>query len=506
MKKIIVFLTGTVLFAALLAIPAPQGMTIEAKRAAAVALLMASWWIGEVLPIPATSVIPLALYPILGILSSRETALCYGNENIFLFLGGFFIAMAMQKWNLHRRIALHIIRIVGLKPRRMILGFMVATAFLSMWISNTATTMMMLPIAIAVILQLKEVDSEDDSPEGKGRSLSPVFAIALMLSIAYSASIGGIATLIGTPPNIIFAGIVNSEDFRNLFPGAPDVSFVKWLSFGIPFVLVFLPIVWILLTRVLFPVKARTIKGAGEVIAEELSKLGTMNAGEKWTLTVFVLTALGWMFRKDIDIGLFIIPGWAELLGMGTYVHDSTVAIAGALLLFIIPANRSTGERVLDWNWASRIPWGILLLFGGGFALAKSFSTTGLSGWIGGNLGKIVDLPPFFTIMGLCFMMTFLTELTSNTAVTTIMMPVLAATAISSGVHPFLFMIPAAMSASCAFMLPVATPPNAIVFGSGYITIPRMAKTGLVLNLIGVVLVSLCAYLLAVPIFGITIG
>ena len=496
MKKTIVFFLGIGLFVAVLLMPAPEGMSPVGKRAAAVALLMASWWIGEVLPIPATSIIPLALYPLLGILKSTETARCYGNQNIFLFLGGFFIAMAMQKWNLHRRIALHIIRAVGANPRRMILGFMIATAFLSMWISNTATTMMMLPIALAVVMQLGEVEGEQDS-----RSCGPSFPKALMLAIAYSASIGGIATLIGTPPNIVFAGVV-----RNLYPDAPEVNFVKWITFGLPFVVIFLPLVWLLLTRVLFRIRVREVAGARDVVENELSKLGKMNSGEKWTLAVFVLTALGWLFRKNIDTGLFTIPGWSELLGVEKMVHDSTVAIIGALLLFVIPVDRAGRDHVLDWKWASKIPWGILLLFGGGFALAKSFSTTGLSEWIGGSLAGIVGIHPFFTIMGICFMMTFLTELTSNTAVTTIMMPVLAAAAVSTGTHPFLFMIPAAVSASCAFMLPVATPPNAIVFGSGYLTIPQMARTGLLLNLIGVLLVSVFAYLVALPIFDITVG
>jgi sodium-dependent dicarboxylate transporter 2/3/5 len=489
LKRKIGLILGAVLFAFVLAVPTPAGMTPQTAKAAAVALLMATWWITEAIPIPATALLPLALYPLLGVMDTRVTARAYGDHNVFLFMGGFFIAMAMQKWNLHRRIALHIVSLVGEGPRTIVLGFMCATAFLSMWISNTATTMMMMPIAMAVIGQV----ARDKRP-------GPV-APALMLGVAYAASIGGLGTLIGTPPNVIFAGA-----FEKLFPEMGDIGFLTWMTVGVPLVLVFIPVTWLYLTRIAFRVPAGTAGGGGRAtIKAELVEMGPMSRGEIYVLVVFVLTALAWAFRSNIDLGSFTIPGWSNLLGISNLVTDATVAIAAALVLFILPVDLKRGEFALDWEWASRIPWGVLILFGGGFALAASFRETGLDLWVGGGLKAAAGLPPWVLILLVCLVMTFLTEMTSNTATASMAMPILGSTAAASGMNPLFLMIPAALSASCAFMLPVATPPNAIVFGSGKVTIPQMARAGLGLNLMGAVLIVIVTYLIAVPVFGITL-
>lgn len=488
LKRTIGLILGAALFALLLAVPTPAGMTPQTAKAAAVALLMATWWITEAIPIPATALLPLALYPLLGVMDTRVTARAYGDHNVFLFMGGFFIAMAMQKWNLHRRIALHIVALVGEGPRTIILGFMCATAFLSMWISNTATTMMMIPIAMAVLGQVVR--------EKRAGSVSP----ALMLGVAYSASIGGLGTLIGTPPNVIFAGA-----FEKLFPEMGDIGFLTWMTVGVPLVVVFIPVTWLYLTRIAFRVPAKASGGGGKAtILAELKEMGPMSRGERYVLVVFVLTALAWAFRTNINLGSFTIPGWSDLLGISHLVTDATVAIAAAMVLFILPVDLKKGEFALDWEWASRIPWGVLILFGGGFALAASFRETGLDLWVGGGLKAAAGLPPWFLVLLVCLVMTFLTEMTSNTATASMAMPILGSTAAASGLHPLFLMIPATLSASCAFMLPVATPPNAIVFGSGSVTIPQMARTGLGLNLIGAILVVATTYLIAVPVFGIT--
>lgn len=466
---------------------------------AAVTLLMAIWWITEAIPVPITALVPLILFPMLKIMNAKEVALPYANRNIFLFMGGFFIAMAMMRWKLHKRIALNIMKIAGTSPRRLILGFMIATGFLSMWISNTATTMMMVPIGISVIKQINSMVEEYNIKIIDKYKCN--LDIALMLSIAYAASIGGIGTLVGTPPNIVFAGMV-----RSLFPDAPEIGFFEWMKVGVPMVIIFLPVCWSYLTYIMFPPGMREIPDGKNIIKNEINALGKMNNGEKVTLVVFIFVVAGWIFRKNIVTGLFTIPGWSDILGISKYVHDSTVAITGAILLFMIPVNFKERVFALNWEWARRIPWGVIILFGGGFALATGFQDTGLAKWIGGRLTMFSGMPLFFIIVSVCVMMTFLTEITSNTTTTTMMMPILASLAVGMMIHPFLLMIPAVVSASCAFMLPVATPPNAIVFGSGCVTIPKMAKAGLVLNLIGVVFVTVAVYMAAIPAFEISLG
>jgi sodium-dependent dicarboxylate transporter 2/3/5 len=494
--KIGLFL-GLLLFVLIIAAPAWDGINVHAKNMAAVTALMATWWITEAIPIPATALLPLILFPLLGIMGAKDVSMRYADQNIFLFMGGFFIAMAMQRWNLHKRIALYIVKVLGTSPRRIVFGFMVATAFLSMWISNTATTMMMFPIGLAVIFHAASMLDKEKS----GINTAPGsfnFGLALMLGIAYSASIGGIATLVGTPPNIVFAGIVKS-----MFPKAPEIGFLDWLKIGLPLVVIFLPVTWFYLTHIAVPPRIKRIPGGREVIQRDLRELGKMRTGEKLTLVVFVFVALSWVFRRDINLGFWVIPGWSGLLGISEYVHDSTVAIFGAILLFLLPVDFKKRVFVLNWEWALRIPWGIILLFGGGFALAAGFQTSGLAQWIGEGLSFLCGVPTIIMILCICLLLTFLTEVTSNTATTTMMMPVLGALAAATCIHPFLLMIPAAMSASCAFMLPVATPPNAIIFGSGYLRIPDMARVGFFLNLIGAIIITLIVYFLVIPVFNI---
>lgn len=486
---------GPIAFLATILGPAPAGMSPEGQRVAAVAVFMGVWWITEAIPIPATSLLPLALFPLLGVMSGKDLAASYGDPNIFLFAGGFFIAMAMQKWRLHERIALNIVARTGGNPSRLVLGFMIATAFLSMWISNAATTMMMLPIGLAVI-------GEVTGTTGKERSGN--FGLCLMLGIAYAASIGGAATLVGTPPNIVLAGTMT-----RIFPDAPRIGFGQWMIFGVPFVLMFLPITWLLLTRVLCPIGAMggTQSDGEGAVTERLAALGPMNRGESIVLAVFCMTALAWIFRADLQIGEFTIPGWSQLLPDAKYVNDGTVAVFFAVLLFVIPVDRKAGEYALDWDWAQRIPWGVLLLFGGGFAIAQGFSDTGLVEWAGGHLSVLSGFPLLVILMILCASVTFLTEFTSNTALATIMLPILAVTATQGlHVHPLVLLVPATLSASMAFMMPVATPPNALVFGSGHVTVSQMARAGLVLNLVGIILVVALTYFVVIPALNITPG
>jgi sodium-dependent dicarboxylate transporter 2/3/5 len=504
LRRKIGLLLGVPLFLALLWPALTPGLSDAGRRLLATSGLMAFWWITEAIPIPATALLPMCLYPLLGILPMAEVTRNYGDENIFLFLGGFLIAMAMQKWNLHRRLALHIVRLIGAAPRRLVLGFMSATAFLSMWISNTATTMMMYPIALAVILQLvpeqvirSQGGKNDKEPMAKQRATSN-FRTCMMLAIAYAASIGGLGTLIGTPPNLIFAGSV-----QKLFPQAPPVDFLRWLAFGLPLILVFIPMAWFLLTRLLFPIAKDLFASGQDLIDAEIKKLGRMSAGERRMLVIFLATALAWIFRVDLELGFVTIPGWASRLGLADKISDATVAMIAGTALFFIPIRFRRGEFLLDWITAVKIPWGILLLFGGGIAMSAGFKSTGLSVWLGERLAGLGDWPPLAMILAVTALVVFLTEVTSNTATATIFMPIMAATAQALHLHPFLLMIPAAVAASCAFMLPVATPPNAIVFASGYVTVPQMAHAGFWFNLIAIVLITAMVYLLVVPVFQI---
>lgn len=489
MRQKIGLATGPLSCLLVLLLPSLPGLSSEGQMVLALALLMAVWWITEALPIAATALIPLAWFPLLGIAPAKEVATAYMDPNIVLFMGGFFLAMSIQKWELHRRIALAIIAHIGGNLRRLVLGFMLATAFVSMWVSNTATAIMMLPIGTGVILQLKDRGLRSDSR----------FPVVLMLSIAYSASIGGVATLIGTPPNVIFA-----SQFASLFPGKPPVGFVQWMALGVPLVCLFLPLVWYYLTTLYAPIYRERVEGGVSAVREEYRKLGPMSRGEKGVAAIFVLTAAGWIFRTDLPLGFVTLPGWAPLLGVQDYVHDSTVAVFSALLLFSIPVKWNPPEFLLDWQWARKIPWGVLILFGGGIALANAFQSSGLAAWVGEGLEVFQNLPLILLILIICLMLTFLTEITSNTATASIFMPVLAGTALAVGVAPEFLMIPATISASCAFMLPVATPPNAIVFGSRFVTTPEMSRAGFWLNLTGAAVVTLLVYFTVGWIFGVS--
>jgi sodium-dependent dicarboxylate transporter 2/3/5 len=470
---------GGLVFVGMLLVPAPEALGVAGWRTAAVAALMAAWWMTEAIPIPATALLPLGLFPMLGVLTPSEASEPYANEQIFLFMGGFLMAVTMEKWGLHKRIALRIMAFVGTSPSRLVLGFMLATAFLSMWISNTATAAMMLPIAIAVGAMFRPLDQEGPYE----------FGTALMLGMAYAASIGGVATLIGTPPNAVLAAA--ASEILDV-----EIGFFQWMGVGLPIVIVMLPLTWILLTRVLYP--PGPIAGdASAIIEEETAALGAPGRGEMITGAVFVLTALAWVLRSEKSIEGITIPGiqtWAPNVG------DSTIAMAAALLLFIIPVNWRKGEFTLDWPTARRIPWGVLVLFGGGLSLARAMEVSGLAAWIGSAVSALEAVPVVLILAFVAALVVFLTEVTSNTATATMAMPIMAGAAIGLGMDPLVTMSAAALAASMAFMLPVATPPNAIVFGSGYITIPQMSRAGLVLNLCAIVVITIAGSTL-IPMF-----
>jgi len=482
---------GAVFFVLLMLFPIDP-TNEPASRLAAVALLMATWWVTDAIPLFATALLPLVLYPLLGIMGGGETAPIYFNSTIVLFLGGFMIALTMEKWNLHRRIALTIIHAVGGGPARIVLGFMIAAAFLSMWISNTATAVMMVPIALAIVLQI-----EDEF----GREPSHTFTVSLMLGIAYGSSVGGLTTLVGTPPNLSFVRI-----FQILFPDAPPIAFGQWIVMALPVGIVMLVVAWLLLTRVFYRASDE-ITVDQEVVARERSALGSVSSEERAVLAVFVTTAALWVFRVDLNVGLFTIPGWSGLIPHAGMIDDGTVAITMASIMFFVPA-RSAGEgaRLMGPDVIPRLPWDIVLLFGGGFALAAGFQQTGLAEIIGGQFELLSALPTFLVIVLVCFTITFLTELTSNLATTEMILPILASVAVVTGTHPLIIMIPATLSASCAFMMPVATPPNAIVFGSERLTVGEMAKVGIVLNLIGVIVIASAVYTIGTVVFGIDAG
>jgi sodium-dependent dicarboxylate transporter 2/3/5 len=477
--------------------------------AAAMTALVGCWWIFVAIPIPATSLLPMLLLPLLGILPIRAAAAPYADPYVFLLVGGMTIALGIERWGLHRRIALHTVRVIGTGRATIVLGFMVASALLSMWIANTASTLMLLPIAMAVVAALSELG--DESSE-KSRAN---FAAALMLGIAYSANVGGIGTPIGTPPNLVFKGQI-----ARLFPDAPEISFGFWMLLFVPLIVVFVPAMWLVLTRVTCRFDSGGFHAGRRVIRTEIAKLGPLRGPETAMLIIFAVTALLWMTRS-IPVGDDANYGWAWLVESwlsaddgaphrfhAGYVHDTSVALAMALLMFIIPAGRDgSGRRqfLMNWETAQRLPWGILLLFGGGFAIAAGFQASGLSLWCGKAFAELPITNPIVLTAGTCLMITFLTEITSNTATTQVMLPILARVSAAVGIHPYLMMLPATASASCAFMLPVATPPNAIVFGSGKVSMGQMVRTGIILNFIGVILVTLVIYLVAKPLLGISL-
>ncbi|MDP3452160.1 MAG: SLC13 family permease [Bacteroidales bacterium] len=446
-----------------------------------VALLMAVWWITEIVPLAVTSLIPVALFPLLGIMDGKAVSSAYFNDVIFLFMGGFMVALAMERWNLHRRIALKILCAIGVSPSRILLGFMLSSFFLSMWISNTATVMMMIPIAMSIINQLNQIS---------GKKSSQLFGTGLLLGVAYSASVGGMATIVGTPPNLSLVRI-----FHIYFPESPEITFSGWILFALPISLIIFAVIWVVLYLIYRPKKEQWIKIDPQTFHNHLKEAGPASTEEKQIFTLFVTLALLWLLRADIDLGSLTIPGWARLFPASTYINDGTAAIFIAIILFLIPSKNEKGRRLMDWDTASKLPWQILLLFGGGFALATGFKESGLSLWFGGHLSSVSTLHPIAIIFTICIVMTFLTELTSNTATTEMILPILAGVAVTSGIDPLLLMIPATMSASMAFMLPVATPPNAIIFGTGRISVAQMARTGIIINIIAAIVITIMMYL-----------
>jgi sodium-dependent dicarboxylate transporter 2/3/5 len=468
-------------------LPLPDGMSEPGRRTAAVTALMAVWWITEALPIAATALVPIFAFPLLGISSTRDACAPYADPVNLFFLGGLMIAAAVERWGLHRRLALHVMRRLGGSPRRLVLGFMTATGLISMWTSNAATTMMMMPIALAVIEHFEA--AELDTRAG--------FAPALMISVAYAASIGGVGTLVGTPPNVIFAG-----SFARLFPEAPPVGFASWMMVGTPIAIIMTPLAWLFLTRLAFRVPADAPGSDGAVVQRTLRELGPMSTPERRVLIVFATTALLWVFRADLDVGFATIPGWTRLLPNPRAVDDTVIAVAMAALLFILPSGEA-GTRLLGDDWTKRVPWGVLVLLGSGFALAAAVESSGLAAWLAERLGRLGSMPPLLLILVITALLVLLTEFTVNSAITALMMPVLAATAVGLRVDPRLLMIPATLGASFGFMMPGGTAPNAMVFASGSITVAQMVRAGIGIDLIGILVITLVFYAIGLPVFGI---
>ncbi len=461
---------GIGLAALVLLLPPPDGWSPESWKVLACIALMVCWWISEAIPVYATGLVPLVLFPLLGIATPRDAAEPYADPLIFLFLGGFMIAQAMQAWGLHRRIALRLLALTGTGPRALVGGFMAACAFLSMWISNTATAVMMLPIALSVVALLEE--------SGLPLELEHRFERALLLSIAYACSIGGVATLIGTPPNAILAAYLARE--HDIV-----ITFADWMAVGLPLSLLLLALAWLLLTRVVFRLPNQSIDAVSELISRQRSGLGPMGRGEKLALAGFVTAAVLWIGRGPIEK---LLPG----LGLS----DAGIAIAVSLALFAAPVNAERGVQVLNWSDARKLPWGVLLLFGGGLSLARAVDGSGLAAALGDLFGRSSALPWWLIVLVAVTAIVFLTEVMSNTATTAAFLPVAAAVAVSMGAPVTALAIPVALAASCAFMLPAATPPNAVVFGSGRLAIHQMARAGLLFNVVAIAVIAAASTLL----------
>ncbi len=472
-KKEVGFVLGPLLFALVLFVFPLPGLSPQGRAILASTVWVALWWITEAIPIAATALLPIMLFPLSGGIAISDTVPGYSHPYIFLFVGGFIIAIAIEKWNLHRRMALMIINAVGSNKKQIILGFMLATGFLSMWISNTATAAMMLPIGMALVSQVGH---------GQSGTTDPAFGKALMLSIAYSASIGGVATLIGTPPNLVLSGVISSAYGIN-------ITFFQWFSIGFPFALLLMALCWYYLTHFAFTFTGDSIPGGKSDMQQELKSLGKISVEERRVLMVFVLTALAWMLQSYLLQPFF--PA----------IDDTIIAISAAVVLFVLPSGKK-GERLLYWEDTLRLPWGAILLFGGGIALARGFEISGLAEWIGLQFNALQGIHILLLLVVLVAAVNFLTEITSNLATTAMILPILASLAVVADVHPFVLMVGAAMAASCAFMLPVATPPNAIVFGSGHISISDMMRAGFTLNVMSIVVVTLLVYFLLPLLWG----
>lgn len=468
-KRNIFLVLGPLVFLILQTFDPPSGMPESAFSMLGITFWMAIWWVTEAIPIGVTALLPIILFPLTGAVDLSSTTASYGHKYIFLYMGGFMLAIAIEKWNLHKRIALQVIRIIGTNVSKIILGFMVATAFLSMWISNTATSVMMLPIAMSIVTQLKDNPAtlEDENL---------IFGKALMLGIAYSASIGGVATLIGTPPNLVFAGYV--EEVYGI-----EITFWQWAKWGLPIAIPLLVIAWIYLTKFAFTFKQKEFPGGREEINSLIKELGPMKKEEKIVLGIFVLTAFAWITRSFVLQPL--LPA----------IDDTIIAMCAGILLFTIKSDNKK-EPLINWEDAVKLPWGIILLFGGGMALASGFETTGLAEWLGSQMSLLQGLALIVLVVVIVASVNFITEVTSNLATTAMLLPILAPIAIGLDINPYILMVATTVAASCAFMLPVATPPNAVVFGSGYLKISDMAKSGIWMNIVSIVFLSLMVYYL----------
>ena len=472
-KKKIGLVLGPVLFALVMLFFNPENLNPDAKSILASTIWIAIWWITECVPISVTALLPIVLFPLTGGLDIKSTTASYGHNLVFLFVGGFIIALAIEKWNLHKRVALSIIKFTGTKKSRIILGFMIATAVLSMFISNTATTIMILPVGMAIISKVSESNNSYENIN---------FGKSLMIAIAYSASIGGMATLIGTPPNMIFAGVVK-ESY------GIEIGMLEWSKFGLPVSLFLLMICWIYLTKVAFSFEDKNQASGKQEINNQLKKLGKFSNEELKVSVIFGLTAFGWIFRKQL---VKIIP----------FLDDTIIAISFAIVLFIIPDKKN--KPLLNWEDTIKLPWGILLLFGGGMAIASAFGKSGLAFWIANLLSTMNGVSLFLLILIIVVSINLLTELTSNMATTAMLLPVLVTMALAINVHPYFLLVSATLAASCAFMLPVATPPNAIVFGSGLLKIEDMFKKGIWMNLFSVIVISLIVYYILPYVFDLS--
>jgi len=458
-------------------VSAPAGMSNMAWHTSGIALLLAAWWATEVLPIPITSLLPLLLFPAFGVMSMAESAVSYAHPIIFLLLGGFIIATALARWNLHRRMALNILVRVGDNPSAIIAGFMIATATLSMWISNTASTIMMLPIALSLASEIVR----DQRKEHQG------FILCLVLGIAYAASIGGLGTPIGTPPNLFVVGFM-----REAY--GVEISFLTWMMFGIPAVIVMVPVAWFVLTKWAYSFNLSDAPIAQSLLHQELQDMGPISTPEKRVALVFLGVAACWIFRVPVQENFKIM----------LWLNDAVIAVGGATVLFMIPSGCKIEKAtaLLDWESANKIPWGVLLLFGGGLSLAIGVKVSGLAVWLGTALSVLGTMPLILIVLSLVALVIFMTELTSNTATVATLLPVLGALAATTDIDPMMLFAPAALAASCAFMLPVATAPNAVIYSSGKVTIPQMATAGFRLNLVAIVVVTALSYGLVPVIFG----
>ena len=458
------------------------------SRAAAVVIWMVIWWVTEALPLAVTALLPVVLFPLMGVMSGKETSAAYFNDTVFLLIGGFIMALAMQKWDIHKRISLRILSMLGSGPKSVLLGFMLTTAVISMWVSNTATVLMVLPIALSTLLKLKDHYKNDN--------LTPLSS-AIMLGIAYSAAIGGVATLIGTPSNLIFARVYSIN-----FPTAPEITFVGWMKYAFPFAVLFLALTWLILSKWFLKSSQKFKNGTG-IFREELNSMGRATFEQKTVMSLFFLMIIFWLTRNPIDFGEFEIPGWSALLPVAAFIDDGTVAIAVSLLLFLIPSKSVRGEKIINWETATQLDWGVVILIGGGFAMAQGMENSGLSAWLGGKLHSLQGTPDILIVLGLALLLTFMSEIASNTATAQLALPIIAALSVTIGVHPLYLMAPATLAVSNGFMLPVATPPNAIAYSTGFVKMTDMLKTGFLVNLTGVALITLATYLILNLAFGV---